>query len=321
MQWLALALDFYLAAILGVSGLAKLAAPTQFATTLHQHRLLPRWSIAIVSHLLPLGEVALAGMLLSGYAHLPVAIVVLFLFVVFSVSEIKLFLAKSVDECGCYGVAYVRHIDNASTTASLLLTLLAGLHLALVLESPSVGWQLRALAGVPLAIVGIVLAWRTCRQRWSQSQHSSIVQMAASSISSNLQYGDPFPIELDAAVPSRVFVLFISPHCAPCRELCRALAGTLLDGWTFIIAIGGQSINDDPATISDLVLPSYALPLSPTQSSDLFKTLAIRATPTALAFEHGQLIAQQRGITSTWFARIKEQDASEIQRPSIQSMK
>lgn len=55
LQLTQLALDCYFAAVLGVSGLAKIDNPALFAVTLRRQRLLPRWSITSVSYI-PLGR-------------------------------------------------------------------------------------------------------------------------------------------------------------------------------------------------------------------------------------------------------------------------
>ncbi len=73
MQFLTLALDCYLAAVLGIAGFAKLDAPAPFAATLRQQHLLPSWSVGTIGRLFPWLEITLAGALLSGIAAIRVA--------------------------------------------------------------------------------------------------------------------------------------------------------------------------------------------------------------------------------------------------------
>ncbi len=56
----------YFAAVLDVSGLAKIEDPQQFAAIMRRHRLLPAWSIGMVARVFPWAEVLLASMLLTG---------------------------------------------------------------------------------------------------------------------------------------------------------------------------------------------------------------------------------------------------------------
>ncbi len=119
-----LALTFYFAAVLGVSGLGKLEQPKEFGFVLRQYRLFPSWSIGGVSHLFPWAEMMIAAALITGIARMLVAFVVLALFVSFFIMR-ALLMKRAGSECGCYGAAYKEQIDGASLSTATLFVGLA----------------------------------------------------------------------------------------------------------------------------------------------------------------------------------------------------
>lgn len=144
MNFALLTLDLYLATMLGISGLAKLDDLDYFASTLHHHRILPKWSIYAASRLVPWVEVIVALLLIIGELSIATSIVVLALFVIFLITETILVITKRATNCGCYGVAYPQKVDGASIVVSLVLVALAGFHLWLVMSVAPVdiAWRL-----------------------------------------------------------------------------------------------------------------------------------------------------------------------------------
>ena len=87
MSILLLGLELYFAAMLGVSGLAKVGQPAMFADTLRRHKILPSWSIKAVSTIVPWLEIAVAVLLITGLVPILTGLLVLFLFTSFLIME------------------------------------------------------------------------------------------------------------------------------------------------------------------------------------------------------------------------------------------
>lgn len=141
---LLLGLELYFAAILGVSGLAKLDNPEQFAAILRRHHILPTWSIARFSKLFPWLEVILAIWLVMGIKPLLSAGLIFILFAGFLIVETVLVVTKRASECGCYGIVYRQKVDGASIATAVILCLLALMHwFAIAKTAPvSLVWRL-----------------------------------------------------------------------------------------------------------------------------------------------------------------------------------
>ncbi len=166
-----LLLELYFAAILGVSGLAKIENPAYFASTLRRHGILPQWSITGVSRVFPWLELMIAFSLISGAANILAAVLAIALFVSFAATEMILVVTKRATECGCYGVAYPQKVDWASVVVSSLLIIAAGVHFWIVLHTPPVRWEWRFSA---LLLFAAFIGWltlRMCARRraWSQT--------------------------------------------------------------------------------------------------------------------------------------------------------
>src|SRR5690349_16898511 len=65
MNVLSFLLVVYFAMVLGTSGLAKLDSPAHFATVLRRQRLIPDWSINVISKSFPCLEIILAFLILA----------------------------------------------------------------------------------------------------------------------------------------------------------------------------------------------------------------------------------------------------------------
>lgn len=153
-------LELYLAAMLSISGLAKLVHPNQFKATLNQHRILPQRSVWLVGMFFPVFEILVAGFLLSGMARIFTAVVVLILFVSFLIIKLILTITSSTTDCGCYGTAHIQQIDNASIGVSVVLVLIATFHLWASSWALPVFWSWRLFAIILYAAIGCWLLWR-----------------------------------------------------------------------------------------------------------------------------------------------------------------
>lgn len=168
MNILLMLLALYLAATLGVSGLAKAAQPAYFSTTLRQQGLLPAWSISVIGWSVPWLELVLAGALISGVAALPISVLTLALFVGFGVVKLLLYRRQVTVDCGCYGPDQARQVDASSLAVVGVQIGLATLHLGFVAWLPIVvnGWRLGGLL-LFAGLVSVVL-WRA--KPWHQRQ-------------------------------------------------------------------------------------------------------------------------------------------------------
>lgn len=150
------AIEIYLAIILGVSGLAKAEYPDQFEATLRRHGILPKRTLWAASRFIPTLEIVVAALLVSGVAALLSAALALCLFLGFLVTEIILLSTRRSNECGCYGVAFPRKVDPAGVAASTILVSLAAFHLSEVTQVTSVPWDWR-LPGI--VVLGGGMLW------------------------------------------------------------------------------------------------------------------------------------------------------------------
>ena len=167
MDALHLVLNLYFAASLGVSGLTKLAWPAHFAATLQRHQLLPPRGVRAIGRGLPWAEVTLAGALIAGAAPVLTAALVAALFVGFLGGKALLLRRNPGVDCGCYGPAQAQAVEGTSVATATILAGLALVQFELAVRGAraSRGW--RAGGGIPLALVGGFLAWRTWRrERW-----------------------------------------------------------------------------------------------------------------------------------------------------------
>lgn len=143
MHLVLVAIEIYLAITLGVSGLAKAEYPDQFEATLRRHGILPKRTLRAASRLIPIFEIVVAALLVTGIAPRPSASVALVLFLSFLLTEIVLLATRQSNECGCYGVAFPRKVDAAGVAASTILVSLAAFHLWGVTQVTSVPWDWR----------------------------------------------------------------------------------------------------------------------------------------------------------------------------------
>lgn len=122
----------YMAAMLGVSGIAKLERPDMFRMTLRRHMLLPDWSIPAATWLVPSLQVSASILLVLGVVPVAAAILAAGLFTGFFVTECLLLMSGRTTECGCFGVAYRMPVTGSSAVASLVLVVIAVSYILMV---------------------------------------------------------------------------------------------------------------------------------------------------------------------------------------------
>lgn len=176
-----LILDLYFAAMLGISGIAKLENVEYFADTLRRHRILPLWSIITVSRVFPWLEILGAVLLISGFKPIETSIFTFFLFAGFLAIELILVMTKRAMECGCYGVAFPQTVDWVSLVVSLVLVALAGVHLWLEMWVSPIGIAWRVPLMLLSLLLTVLIVWKIgVRKRFLSEQRT--VQMKAATV-------------------------------------------------------------------------------------------------------------------------------------------
>lgn len=165
MNVLLLGIDLYLAAVLGVSGLAKVEHPQAFAATLRRHRVLPAESIPAVSRAIPWLEIGLATALVGGAFPIATTALAFALFVSFLLIEIVLVVTRRATDCGCYGVAYPQKVDRASLGVSGILIVLAAVGLWAASRIGPLGLEWRVPGIMGFAAAGFWAVWKMVRRR------------------------------------------------------------------------------------------------------------------------------------------------------------
>jgi uncharacterized membrane protein YphA (DoxX/SURF4 family) len=103
-QWITLVVRVVLATILGTAGYAKFSeAEGLQKVAVSSYRILPQSMVAPVAFGLPVLEMALAAMILLGFATRAMAICVGLLFVVFIAGIISVWVRGLSIDCGCFG--------------------------------------------------------------------------------------------------------------------------------------------------------------------------------------------------------------------------
>jgi uncharacterized membrane protein YphA (DoxX/SURF4 family) len=103
-EWITLVVRVVLAAILGIAGYAKFSeAGGLQKVAVSSYRILPQSMVAPVALGLPVLEMALAAMILVGFATRTMAICVGLLFVVFIAGIISVWARGLSIDCGCFG--------------------------------------------------------------------------------------------------------------------------------------------------------------------------------------------------------------------------
>lgn len=149
---------FFVAGVLLVAGVAKLADRASFARAVAAYEVLPRRATRFVSRSLPFLECAAALLLVAGISLVPVSIVVALVLATFAFANSVLLLRGRVVDCGCFGAARTP-ISWGHVTGTVLLssaTLFQGFIAAGVrAEEATVSTLAAGVAGT--AWVGVVL--------------------------------------------------------------------------------------------------------------------------------------------------------------------
>jgi uncharacterized membrane protein YphA (DoxX/SURF4 family) len=103
-QWITLVVRVVLAAIMGIAGFAKFSeAEGLQKVAVSSYRILPQSLVAPVAFGLPVLEMALAALILLGFATRAMAICVGLLFIVFIAGIISVWARGLSIDCGCFG--------------------------------------------------------------------------------------------------------------------------------------------------------------------------------------------------------------------------
>ena len=103
-EWITLVVRVALAAILGAAGYAKFSeAEGLQKVAVSSYRILPQSLVGPVAFGLPVLEMALAAMILLGFATRAMAICVGVLFVIFIAGIISVWVRGLSIDCGCFG--------------------------------------------------------------------------------------------------------------------------------------------------------------------------------------------------------------------------
>jgi uncharacterized membrane protein YphA (DoxX/SURF4 family) len=114
--WVTIRVQFVLAALFVVAGLAKIADPPGFAHEIHNYRIVPAIAVNAMALVLPWLEVVTGVALFLGIFRRTAARIFGILLVVFIVAlSVNLARGRPVD-CGCFGTAKVQKTDAERLT-------------------------------------------------------------------------------------------------------------------------------------------------------------------------------------------------------------
>jgi len=167
----------YFAAVLGVSGLAKIDNHAFFASTLRRQRLLPGWSVGGINTFFPWCEVLIAFLLVlspgQGAAFLLGACVLLLFGMFLGIETILLTRKQEVSTCGCYGAAHQRKVSKSSLVTSALLLVLAGCQFWLTTWMVQPNWIEQVVGCALFCGVGGWFTWRMVQRHHAGKQAES----------------------------------------------------------------------------------------------------------------------------------------------------
>lgn len=252
------ALEIYFAAMLGIAGFAKIYDPKHFAATLHQQKVVPEHSIGIFSRFISWTEVIVAFFIISGIAAIGAAFIIVALFSGFLGFKIFLLATGRTKDCGCYGSAKPEKVDGVSIVVSLILVLLAVLHLVLVIHASSVALQWRLVAVVIfVAVCGFLLASFFTRRLQAPVSFPATLNTEESEI------GKPAPlfsaldqyhntVQLDNFQGQQCLLAFVAPGCPACPGALTALKEVLQNVRDLVVlVIGGDDLERNQAYASE----------------------------------------------------------------------
>jgi hypothetical protein len=149
---LEIALAVYLASVLVIAGLAKIADQVDIFAMQALHL---KSTISALGKPLTVSismiEIVLGLLLISGFQAFYVSLAVVFVFLLFLLLKLRLYIKKKNQLCWCYGPRYVMQADKAGLVISMVQLVFS---IALLLLNLLFTWQ----SFQPLRIILIVLA-------------------------------------------------------------------------------------------------------------------------------------------------------------------
>lgn len=155
-------LKLYLAAVLGVAGLAKLADRQQFFATITSFQILPSWSVILAGTALPWLEIVIAVELITDISPILTALTTFVLFTGFLILKIILAATRKTTDCGCFGTAQYQMKNGANIVVSSILAALAAFYVWATIQTVILGGGGR-LAG--MVIFGGAAFWLLLKRR------------------------------------------------------------------------------------------------------------------------------------------------------------
>lgn len=237
-------LELYFAVILVVSGLTKINNPQYFVKTLRRQKLLPSWSIIPSAKVFPWVEISIAFLLLIGITANVGAIFLFILFAGFLSMKVYLFVTKRVEDCGCYGDANPKQIDTASICVSVVLVLLAIVHLWLVMVEPTVNLMWRVTSSILLFMIsGFIMGRIIVKHSQSSFQKSlNTEELLIGKIAPSFTAVDQqkSAISLSDFQGQKRLLAFVWPGCSFCPGVLKALNEVLQKQPDFVgLIVGG----------------------------------------------------------------------------------
>jgi uncharacterized membrane protein YphA (DoxX/SURF4 family) len=241
-----IAVRLLLAAVFAVAGAAKLADHDGLPATLGEFGV-PRAFRRPGAWLLPVIELAVAGLLVPGATGREAALAALGLLTLFCVAIARALARGERPDCNCFGVAHSAPIGRTTLIRNLLLVALAGL----VAARPAVeaAWVELAAAGAGACVATQAWLWFELLRRYGRALRridelegpSETTPLVASS------EAPPFALyDLDGRLvtledvleaSSKALLLFTSPRCPAC-ERALAVANAPSGAGLVVIAAG-----------------------------------------------------------------------------------
>ncbi len=172
---LALGIDLYLAAILGISGLLKLTCLSCFDNAMRNASVLPAQFRRVVRVSLPSIEIVLPVILIFGFVGGFVRLFTLTLFISFLVYKLLLYRHVGVRDCGCGSGRKLSR--SVSLFVSSVYCALSGfsyyLHYVYAGSNQEPTIDLRVLFGILFTVTICLLFFRGYKQRQFNSRNTS----------------------------------------------------------------------------------------------------------------------------------------------------
>jgi hypothetical protein len=306
-------LALYFAAVLGISGLSKMADPVRFRQALAQQGFWPLWTRPYLSAVIPSTEIVLAFLLVTGWSQLLVGVAVVVLFAAFLALKVFLFATKSEADCGCStGAKQAEPVDLTSVLVSIVLVLGAMIHLWLsAYAAPPLPWSLRAVTSAVVALGALAILGSLAFQHIARVRYQTRVESAPPMYVGGLPTGTQAPpfaavdadgrsLSLDEYRGYRVVLAFIAPGCQACEKLLKTLRVWDRDGRqadTKLIVVGGVNEVQNSAYTRHWGIPVL------TPERDLQAEYEVRGTPHVYALDEQGVVRESGGVVFLYHLR------------------